>query len=126
MDHTMFESILGLQGQGLVHLAVQHSLPCLQLLLTLPGSLGSLLVKQVCEQDALLRTPLHLAAASSSSQGLDMLLATQAARLSLAMMDSDGNTALHMACKLGRLEHLSLSKSKCRFRRQSLQALVCQ
>ena len=108
VEHTMLGSVLGLQGQGLIHLAVQHSLPCLQLLLTLPGSLGSLLAGQVCEQDALLRTPLHLAAASSSSQGLAMLLNAQAARLSLAMMDSDGNTALHMACKLGVLERLSL------------------
>ena len=82
-----------MHDQGLPHLAVQYSLPCLHLLL----SLGVARV-QVNQKDHLGKTPLHLAATNATEEGVRAVLAFDQ---SIKHVDHAGNTALHVACQLG-------------------------
>ena len=82
-----------MHDQGLLHLAVQYSLPCLQLLL--PLGEDSI---QVSQKDQLGRTPLHLAATNATGEAVRAILAFDQ---SIKHVDHEGNTALHVACKLG-------------------------
>ena len=82
-----------MHDQALPHLAVQYSLPCLHLLL----SLGEARV-QVNQKDHLGKTPLHLAATNATEEGVRAVLAFDQ---SIKHVDHAGNTALHVACQLG-------------------------
>lgn len=88
--------------QNLLHLATEYSLPCLQVLLGqgFGSRIHTTIMKQLYEADHLEKTPLHLAAANSTSDAVARFLRIYPR---LGDSDSEGNTPLHIACKLGRL-----------------------
>ena len=87
--------------QNLLHLATEYSVPCLNILLNLPGDLQEAAVEVMLNQsDHNQKTPIHLAAINATSEAIKALVRHQEA--DLLAQDADGNTPLHMACRLGK------------------------
>ena len=90
--------------QNLLHLATEYSVPCLNILLNLPGDLQEAAVEVMLNQsDHNQKTPIHLAAINATSEAIKALVRHQEA--DLLAQDADGNTPLHMACRLGKVLH---------------------
>ena len=95
-----------MQDQGLLHLATQYSLPCLEVLLTQTGSLHAAITQQLDKKDYLGKTPLHLAAANTTAEATSSILNFTA---DIGNTDKKGNTPLHAASKLGQYQQLKVS-----------------
>ena len=95
-----------MQDQGLLHLATQYSLPCLEVLLTQSGTLHTAITQQLDKKDYLGKTPLHLAAANTTAEATSSILNFTA---DIGSADKKGNTTLHTACKLGQYQQLKMS-----------------
>ena len=86
--------------QNLLHLATEYSFPCLNILLNWPGDLQRAVEVMINEEDHNKKTPIHLAAINATSEAAKALI--QHPNANLKAQDANGNTPLHMACRLGR------------------------
>ena len=87
--------------QNLLHLATEYSLPCLNILLNQPGDLHRAVAEvMINAEDHNKKTPIHLAAINATSEAAKALVRHPEA--DLKAQDGDGNTPLHMACRLGK------------------------
>ena len=104
VHHPQFSSIqpggIFMHQQNLLHLATEYSLPCLNILLNRPGDLQRAVEAMINEEDHNKKTPIHLAAINATSEAAKALVRHPEA--DLMAQDTDGNTPLHMACRLGR------------------------
>ena len=104
VHHPQLSSIqpggIFMHQQNLLHLATEYSLPCLNILLNRPGDLQRAVEAMINKEDHNKKTPIHLAAINATSEAAKALVRHPEA--DLMAQDTDGNTPLHMACRLGR------------------------